>query len=216
MPASTLTPTHVPAEVVTRAQVDYHDLPGDAGRFAVITLDNGVGKPNTFGPGGLAALEAALDEIAGDQVVGARIIGQSRGFAAGADLRAVAAIESREQRLALRTAGHHAFRRFGQLPVPTFAFLNGSALDPADLPAIGAQGVCGRQLRRLPATGILGHRDPAHRGRHRHRRDDHPLDPAPSRTGAHPDSQISAPAHGRGRRTGSLREGRCGAGPFSP
>ncbi len=42
MPASTLTPTHLPAEVVTRAQVDYHDLPGDADRFAVITLDEQV------------------------------------------------------------------------------------------------------------------------------------------------------------------------------
>ncbi len=126
MAAQTETP--LPTELVTRAQVDYHDLPPAAGRFAVITLDNGAGKPNTFGRGGLAALEAALDEIAGQTVVGVGIIGQSRGFAAGADLRGVAAIGTRDQGLDFGAAGHHAFRRFGKLQVPTFAFLNGSAL----------------------------------------------------------------------------------------
>ncbi len=128
MPASTLTATPAPAELVTEARVDYHDLPTDAGRFAVITLDNGAGKPNTFGPGGLAALEAAIDEIAGESVVGVGIIGQSRGFAAGADLRGVAAIRDLPQGRAFGAAGHHAFRRLGELPVPTFAFVNGSAL----------------------------------------------------------------------------------------
>lgn len=128
MPASTPTPTPLPAEVVTWAHVDYHDLPGDAGRFAVITLDNGAGRPNTFGPGGLSALEAAFDEIAGETVVGVGITGQARGFAAGADLRRIAAIESRAQGQALGAAGHRAFRRVGGLPVPTFAFINGSAL----------------------------------------------------------------------------------------
>jgi 3-hydroxyacyl-CoA dehydrogenase/enoyl-CoA hydratase/carnithine racemase len=131
MPASTVTPIPVPTEPVTRAQVSYIDLPLDAGRLAMITLDNAGAKPNTFGPAGLAALEAALDEITEQTVVGVGIIGQSRGFAAGADLRVVAAIENREQGLALGAAGHHAFHRLGQLPVPTFAFFNGSALGGA-------------------------------------------------------------------------------------
>ena len=125
MPASTMTAT---AEVATRARVDYHDLPSAAGRFAVITLDKDAGRPNTFGRGGLAALESALDEIAGESVVGAGIIGKASGFAAGADLRSIAPIRSQEQGRAFGAAGHHAFRRLGELPIPTFAFLNGSAL----------------------------------------------------------------------------------------
>ena len=41
-------------------------LPGGAGTLALITLDNGLDhtKPNTFGPGGLRRLNAALDAIA--------------------------------------------------------------------------------------------------------------------------------------------------------
>ena len=40
--------------------------PGLAGEFALITIDNGHDhtRPSTFGPGGLASLDAALDEIA--------------------------------------------------------------------------------------------------------------------------------------------------------
>jgi 3-hydroxyacyl-CoA dehydrogenase/enoyl-CoA hydratase/carnithine racemase len=130
MPALTETAAAMLTEVVTHAQVRYVDLPFDAGRFALITLDNGLNgaKPNTFGPGGLTALEAALDKVERDEVVGVGIIGRSRGFAAGADLRVVEAIDNREQGLALGASGHHAFHRFRQLEVPTFAFYNGSAL----------------------------------------------------------------------------------------
>jgi hypothetical protein len=48
---------------VTRALVRYLTLPGLAGEFALITLDNGHDhtRPSTFGPGGLASLDAALD-----------------------------------------------------------------------------------------------------------------------------------------------------------
>ena len=53
-----------PDEVVTKALVQFFDLPAGAGRFALITLDNGFDhtKPNTFGPGGLIQLGLALDE----------------------------------------------------------------------------------------------------------------------------------------------------------
>ena len=52
-------------EVVTAAKVRYLRLPGLAGEFALITIDNGHDhtKPSTFGPGGIASLDAALDEI---------------------------------------------------------------------------------------------------------------------------------------------------------
>ncbi len=53
-------------EVVTAAKVRYLRVPGLAGELALITIDNGHDhtRPSTFGPGGLASLDAALDEIA--------------------------------------------------------------------------------------------------------------------------------------------------------
>jgi 3-hydroxyacyl-CoA dehydrogenase/enoyl-CoA hydratase/carnithine racemase len=119
-----------PAEVITKALVRYIDLPLGAGRFALVTLDNGFDhtKPNTFGPGGLAALDAALNEIERQDVVGVGITGKPFVFAVGADLKALEAMNRREQGLAIGQAGHTAFRRLGEFKVPTFAFYNGAAL----------------------------------------------------------------------------------------
>ena len=52
-----------PDEVVTHAPVHLLDLPFGAGKFALITLDNGFDhtKPTTFGPRGLLNIDAALD-----------------------------------------------------------------------------------------------------------------------------------------------------------
>ena len=52
-------------EVVTNAYVRYLTLPDLDGEIALITLDNGLDhtRPSTFGPGGLAALNSAMDEI---------------------------------------------------------------------------------------------------------------------------------------------------------
>jgi 3-hydroxyacyl-CoA dehydrogenase/enoyl-CoA hydratase/carnithine racemase len=118
-------------EIVTNALVRYLDLPLRAGRFALITLDNGHDhtKPNTFGPGGLAALDAALDAVAAaDDLVGAGITGKPFIFAVGADLTGVPLIRSREDAYAIAKGGHDVFRRLGELSVPTFAFVNGAAL----------------------------------------------------------------------------------------
>lgn len=54
-----------PDEVVTQAHVRHFDLPFGAGRFALITLDNGLDhtKPTTFGPQSLANLDAAIDQV---------------------------------------------------------------------------------------------------------------------------------------------------------
>ncbi len=51
-------------EVVTNAYTKIISVPGIEGPFALITLDNGFDhtKPSSFGPGGLAAFDAALDE----------------------------------------------------------------------------------------------------------------------------------------------------------
>lgn len=54
-----------PDEVVTSAHVRHLELPYGAGRFALITLDNGFDhtKPTTFGPASLANLNTAIDQV---------------------------------------------------------------------------------------------------------------------------------------------------------
>jgi 3-hydroxyacyl-CoA dehydrogenase/enoyl-CoA hydratase/carnithine racemase len=121
-------------EVVTRALVQYLDLPLGAGRFALITLDNGFDhtKPNTFGPGGLLSLNAALDEVTGQvssgSLAGVGVTGKPFIFAVGADLTGVPKITGREDALAIGRLGHDVFRRLGRLGVPSFAFVNGAAM----------------------------------------------------------------------------------------
>ncbi len=119
-----------PEEVVTKALVRYVDLPGGGGRCALITLDNGLDhtRPSTFGPGGLAALNAALDEVAAADVAAVALTGKPFVFAVGADLSGVATVARRAQAEAIAVAGQQVFRRLGSLGVPTFAFVNGAAL----------------------------------------------------------------------------------------
>ncbi len=121
-------------EVVTHTPVRDITLPGDAGVLALITLDNGFDhtKPNTFGPQTIAGLLDVVQELhvraeAGEiQAVG--ITGKPFIFAVGADLKAVAQATSREQALEVARAGHAAFGAIMDLPVPTFAFVNGAAM----------------------------------------------------------------------------------------
>ncbi len=123
-----------PDEVVTSAPVRVLDLPFGAGKFALITLDNGFDhtKPTTFGPRGLQNIDAALDEVAqladAGEIVAAGVTGKPFIFAVGADLKGVEAVTERDQAYAIAKAGHDVLRRFGELPVPTFAFINGAAM----------------------------------------------------------------------------------------
>ncbi len=120
-----------PEEVVTRALVRDVRLPDGAGTMALITLDNGHDhtRPNTFGPAGLLALRGALEQVAGrDDIAAVGVTGKPFIFAAGADLGVPALIRSRDEALAVGRLGHDVFRRFGELSVPSFAFVNGAAL----------------------------------------------------------------------------------------
>jgi 3-hydroxyacyl-CoA dehydrogenase/enoyl-CoA hydratase/carnithine racemase len=120
-----------PEEVVTRALVRDVPLPHGAGTMALITLDNGHDhtRPNTFGPAGLLALRDALDSVAGrNDIVAVGVTGKPFIFAAGADLGVAAVIRARDEALAVGRLGHEVFRRFGELSVPSFAFVNGAAL----------------------------------------------------------------------------------------
>ncbi|MDT0414549.1 3-hydroxyacyl-CoA dehydrogenase NAD-binding domain-containing protein [Streptomyces sp. DSM 41982] len=122
-----------PDEVVTQAHVRHLDLPG-AGRFALITLDNGLDhtKPTTFGPASLANLSAAIDQVeheaANGEIVGVGITGKPFIFAVGADLKGVGLLERREDALAIGHGGHEVFKRLSGLAVPTFAYYNGAAM----------------------------------------------------------------------------------------
>lgn len=123
-----------PDEVVTQALVRHLELPQGAGRFALITLDNGFDhkKPTTFGPRSLANLDAAIDQVAAEadagEIVGVGLTGKPFVFAVGADLKGVEVIAEREQALAIGVGGHAIFRRLSDLAVPTFAYYNGAAL----------------------------------------------------------------------------------------
>ena len=122
-----------PDEVVTQALVRYVEVPGLAGELALITLDNGFDhtKPNTFGPGGLASLDAAIDAIAAHAARGRG----DRGHRQAVHLRRrrrpdrhPARSPTGRQALELGRLGHRVFRRLRDSTVPTFAFVNGAAM----------------------------------------------------------------------------------------
>jgi 3-hydroxyacyl-CoA dehydrogenase/enoyl-CoA hydratase/carnithine racemase len=133
-----------PSEVVTKAIVRDVDLGPVAGVLALITLDNGQDhtKPSTFGPQGLLSLDAALDAVearaAAGEIAAVGVTGKPFILAAGADLDGAAATitgsgaaggpDARMRALGIASLGHAVFRRLGELPVPSFCFINGVAL----------------------------------------------------------------------------------------
>lgn len=123
-----------PGEVVTSAHVRHLDLPLQAGRLALITLDNGFDhtKPTTFGPGSLAELSVALDQVEAEakdgKIVAVAVTGKPFIFAVGADLKGVEVLKEHSDALAIGKGGHDVFKRIAALPVPSFAFYNGAAM----------------------------------------------------------------------------------------
>lgn len=123
-----------PDEVVTSAHVRHLDLPYGAGKFALITLDNGLDhtKPTTFGPASLANLNTAIDQVekeaAEGDIVGVGVTGKPFIFAVGADLKGVELLKKHDDALAIGKGGHEVFKRLSALAVPTFAYYNGAAM----------------------------------------------------------------------------------------
>lgn len=118
-------------EVVTHALVHDVELPDGAGTMALITLDNGHDhtKPNTFGVRGLLELGEALEGVAArSDVTAVGVTGKPFIFSVGADLTGVALLDGREEALAIGRLGHDVLRRFGELAVPSFAFVGGAAM----------------------------------------------------------------------------------------
>ncbi|WP_315769894.1 3-hydroxyacyl-CoA dehydrogenase NAD-binding domain-containing protein [Rhodococcoides kroppenstedtii] len=127
---STTAPAAFADEVVTHAFTRILTVPGIDGPVALVTIDNGFDhtKPSTFGPAGLDALDAALDEAYAADPVAVAVTGKPFVFAVGADLNGVPKIADREVALTMGRRGHAVFRRLRESPVPTFAFVNGAAL----------------------------------------------------------------------------------------
>ncbi len=122
-----------PDEVITWTPVQDVTLPG--GRtLALITLDNRHDhtRPNTFGPGTIAGLQATLDRLgdraAAGEIHAVGVTGKPFIFAVGADLSGVPQLTDRAQALTIARAGHRAFATLMDLPVPTFAFVNGATM----------------------------------------------------------------------------------------
>jgi 3-hydroxyacyl-CoA dehydrogenase/enoyl-CoA hydratase/carnithine racemase len=119
-----------PDEVVTQALLRQVRLPGVEKPLALITLDNGHDhtRPSSFGPGGLASLDAALDQALAADVAGIAVTGKPFVFAVGADLSGVPRISTRDEALEIARQGHRVFAKLRDAEVPTFAFVNGAAL----------------------------------------------------------------------------------------
>ncbi len=120
-------------EVVTHSYVKHVAMPS-GGTLALITLDNGKDhkRPSTLGPRTMRELSDVLDTLrdaaAKGEVQAVAITGKEYCFAAGADLSQAAALPSREVAHELGVLGHATLRKFSELGVPSFAFVNGIAL----------------------------------------------------------------------------------------
>ncbi|MEV8148492.1 3-hydroxyacyl-CoA dehydrogenase NAD-binding domain-containing protein [Arthrobacter sp. NPDC080073] len=123
-----------PDETVTHSYVQDIELPGNAGTFALITLDNGLDhtKPTTLGPNTLVELGTVLEGLkaraARGEIVGVGVTGKPYFLVAGADLSAVKRLEEREHGLWMAQLGHDVYATLADLGVPSFAFINGLAL----------------------------------------------------------------------------------------
>lgn len=123
-----------PDETVTHSYVQDIELPGNAGTFALITLDNGLdhSKPTTLGPNTLVELGTVLEGLKGraarGEIVGVGVTGKPYFLVAGADLSAVKRLEERDHGLWMAQLGHDVYATLADLGVPSFAFINGLAL----------------------------------------------------------------------------------------
>ncbi|MEV7971979.1 3-hydroxyacyl-CoA dehydrogenase NAD-binding domain-containing protein [Cellulomonas sp. NPDC089187] len=125
-------PTDLPAEPDRQvAQVSVEDVSTPAGRVAVLTVDSPDGRrPTTLGPRGLLALHEAITGVAAraDQLVAVAVTGRPGCFVAGADLTVARRLRDTVDARTLAELGHAALRPFGELPVPTVAWITGHAL----------------------------------------------------------------------------------------
>lgn len=125
-------PEDLPAEPDHQvAQVSVEEVSTPGGRVAVVTLDSPDGRrPTTLGPRGLLALHDAVSGLAdrADHLVAVAVTGRPGCFVAGADLTVARRLRDTADARALAELGHAALRPFGELPVPTVAWITGHAI----------------------------------------------------------------------------------------
>lgn len=116
---------------VTRVETADFLLPDD-GLLTQLTLTNDSDRPVTLGPQGLENLREALENAhkraADGEIHAVAVTGTAPFFLAGADLTVMEQVTSREQAVELGAAGHDTFAILADMPVPTFAFISGTAL----------------------------------------------------------------------------------------
>jgi 3-hydroxyacyl-CoA dehydrogenase/enoyl-CoA hydratase/carnithine racemase len=119
-----------PNEVVTKSLLRLVRVPGLDKPAALITLDNGFDhkKPNSFGPAGLASLDAAITQALAAEPAFVGVTGKPYIFCVGADVTGMPLITERAQALEIGRLGHRVFARLRDSSVPTFAFVNGAAM----------------------------------------------------------------------------------------
>ncbi|UVJ41334.1 3-hydroxyacyl-CoA dehydrogenase NAD-binding domain-containing protein [Arthrobacter sp. CJ23] len=113
-------------ETVTETCTAYVDHAGF--RFAVLTLENPGHRPVTLGPASLANFDAAVCALDLSGVDAVAVTGKGSVFCAGADLNMMTETATPEQAEDVARRGLEVLGRLASLPVPTFAFVNGTAL----------------------------------------------------------------------------------------
>ncbi|PRZ18801.1 3-hydroxyacyl-CoA dehydrogenase NAD-binding domain-containing protein [Nesterenkonia sandarakina] len=131
-------------EVITHSRAEDVVLPDGAGTLVLIRLDNDHPKrPSTLGPSSLIqfgqVLAAQLPRARAGEISGIAVIGKPGVLAAGADLGAAERVDSRDHSTAMADLGHHAYRLLEDFPVPSFVFINGTALGGGLEIALAAQ-----------------------------------------------------------------------------
>ena len=114
------------SETVTETRTTFVDH--DGFRFALLTLENSGHRPVTLGPASLAGFAAAVSDLDLAGVDAVAVTGQGPVFCAGADLKSMTQAATPQQAEAVARQGLEALGQFAALPVPTFAFINGTAL----------------------------------------------------------------------------------------
>ncbi len=102
----------------------------DTGRGVAVLTVNRADKLNALNRALLEELDAALDEIAGNQGVRAVVItgAGSKAFVAGADIGEIAAIEGQEMGRDFARFGQSVFTKIERLTIPVIMAINGYAL----------------------------------------------------------------------------------------
>ncbi|QCO96781.1 3-hydroxyacyl-CoA dehydrogenase [Arthrobacter sp. 24S4-2] len=122
----------VPHETITHSRLREIQLPG-AGTFALVTLDNLIDrKPTTLGPKSLIELGTLLGKLReraeSGEIAAVGITGKPGCLAAGADLSVLRTLKDPQMGRTMARLGHQVYAALAAIPVPTFAFINGTAM----------------------------------------------------------------------------------------